>query len=561
MTDRDDLVARPAKLLADHGGVQLTAAAQPLELVPTANDDRVVSGLVLPYGPVGYTSVGPVRVSGPERVAIPDDLSRVKLMDYHQTPAVAIGYCTGIRQTPEGLRASFTVARTPFGDAALLDINERVRDGLSVELGAIDVRGDELLAGQLLAVALVPIPAWEGARHDGLAAAREDGTTTTTTKGTPMTPEQRARLAELVSMNARTSEEEAEFAELVRLLATAPDPDAEAEPDTELAAGHVQPPAPAPARVPEGIPNGPASPGRSGTRTNPRPVRELYAAMSRVLTGHSRPHLEAALSDITRSDNVWVSGTDYDGQLWSGLEYVRRFVALTTPGPLTNYKGTGWRWKVKPEVADYAGDKAAVPSNEPETEATEWNAARLAGAHDIDRKFWDFGDTEFIAAYYAAMTESYAVKSDTRALNAIKAVAAANTLVTGSTSLFGAAARAAAKVMTATGGVQPDYFLVAEADLLGLVDGNMTDLPNGQLLEAFGVSPEKFIVAPGITAHTVQAGVRQAVRYRELGSSPIRVETINIANGGIDGGVFGYTATETVHAGGVQRASWVDPTP
>lgn len=542
-------------LTADHAGVQLTAAAAPVEL-----DDRTVSGLVLPYGAehVGHTSVGPVWTL-PGRIAVPDDLSRVKLMDYHQTPAVAIGYCTALRETPEGLRASFHVAATPAGDAALTEIREHVRDGLSVELGAIDVQGTELVAGYLLGVALVPIPAWENARHDGLAAARAEGTQ----QEDGMTPEQRARLAELLAMNSRTAEEEGEYLDLVRLLATSQDPadatDTSAE-QPALAAARLEAAtarleamyaAQQPAQVPAGAPGG-------GRAPQQRDVRELYAAMARVLTGTSRPELEAALQDITSTANIWTTQTGYDGQLWDGLEYTRRYVDLVTTGEqLRSYKGTGWRWVTKPAVADYAGDKAAVPSNLPETEATEWNAARLAGAHDIDRKYFDFGDTEFIAAYYKAMTESYAMQSDDKVRAFVLAMAAANTAVAGATTIWGAAIRAANAVMDATGGVQPDYFLVSQADMISLADGTTADsAPVPELLDVFGVSSDKFRITPGVAAGTVVGGIKQAARFRELGSSPIRVETINIVNGGIDGGVFGYYALEAVADGGVQRATF-----
>lgn len=540
-------------LLAAHHD-QLHAAAAPLEL---ADADRIVSGLVLPYGPVGYTSVGPVRVPGPDRIAIPEDLTRVKLMDYHQPDKpVAIGYCTGIRHTPEGLRASFYVAQTPAGDAALAEVRGKVRDGLSVELGAIDIDGDELTTGQLLGVALVPIPAWDDARHDGLAAARGEGTTTTT-GGDSMTPEERARLAELIAKNSRTDEEEAEFSALVRKLATSPDQPADqppADPGTQLAAGRTDPPparTPSPAAAPAGIPGGPQSTAAA------RPVRELFAAMSRVLTGTSRPELEAALSDITSTANIWTTQTAYDGELWSGLDYVRRYVELVTTGQLTSYKGTGWRWVVKPAVADYAGDKAAVPSNAPTTEATTWTAARLAGAHDIDRKFIDFGDTEFIAAYYRAMTESYAMQSDDKVRAFLLAMGAANTAVTGATDIWGAAIRAADAVMTGTNGLQPDWFLVSQADMIALADTETASTaPEPQLLEVFGVDPGKFRITPGVAAGTVIGGVKQAAKFRELGSSPIRVETINITNGGIDGGVFGYYSLEAVADDGVQRATF-----
>lgn len=532
---------------------QLTAAAVPLELA--TEDDRVVSGLVLPYGPVGYTSVGPVRVPDATRVAIPEELSRVKLMDYHQTPPVAIGYCTAIRQTPEGLRASFRVASTPMGDAALAEVRERVRDGLSVELGAIDLDGEELTAGQLLGVALVPIPAWDDARHDGLAAARSEGNTTTT-EGQGMPKEQLARLAELLAMNSRSPEEEGEYLDLVRQLATSQDPQQADQQDSggqQLAAAHAaQPLTPAPAMSPVGIPN------RRPEQPTQRPVRELFAAMSRVLSGTSRPELEAALADITNTANVWVAQDGYAGELWSGLDYVRKYVELVTTDTLTSYKGTGWRWVTKPAVADYAGDKAAVPSNAPVTEATSWTASRLAGAHDIDRKFYDFGDTEFIAAYYRAMTESYAMQSDDKVRAFLLAMAAANTAVTGATDIWGAAIRAADAVMTGTNGLQPDYFLVSQADMIALADTETASTaPEGQLLEVFGVDPGKFRITPGVAAGTVIGGVKQAAKFRELGSSPIRVETINLVNGGVDGGVFGYYALEAVADAGVQRATFV----
>lgn len=373
-----------------------------------------------------------------------------------------------------------------------------------------------------------------------------------------MTPEQRARLAELLAMNSRSADEEGEYLELVRLLATSNDtPADDSAPAPELAAARLAERVAVleAANTPATVPNG--APGSTAPRTQ-RDVRELYAAMSRVLTGHSRPELEAALADITNTANIWVAGTAYDGQLWDGLEYTRRFIPLVTTQPLTSYKGTGWRWVTKPEVADYAGDKAAVPSNVPETEATAWTAARLAGAHDIDRKFYDFGDTEFIAAYYAALTESYAKKSDDKVRAFLLAMAAANAAVAGATNIWGAAIRAANAVMDATDGVQPDYFLVAQADMIALADGTTTEtMPSSDLLEVFGVTADKFLITPGVAAGTVIGGIKQAARFRELGSSPIRVETINITNGGIDGGVFGYYSTEAVHDGGVQRATFV----
>lgn len=530
---------------------RLLAAAATVELVkpaPGTGEDRVVSGLVLPYGVPGHASIddkpATVVVPGPDQVRIPDDLRRVKLMDYHQRPPVAIGFCTAVRHTDEGLRASFRVANTPAADAAWLEITEGVRDGLSVELGGLRMDGQTLVAGDLLGVSLVPIPAWDIARHDGLAAALADEQPQE--RENRMNEEQRARLVELLSKNTRTPEEEAEFSQLVTLAATnqAPEENPD-EPAAELAAaaaGSVS--VSGTATAPAGLPSTP--------RPTSRNLSELFAAQSRVLSGVSRPDLEAALADITSTANIWAASNAYEGELWSGVEYRQRFIPLLTPGPLPSYKGSGWRWVVKPAVGDYAGDKAAVPSNSPTTEATEWTAARVAGAHDIDRKYWDFGDQEFIASYYRAMTEDVAVKLDAKARLKILAMAAANTAITGATTLFGAAARAAAAVEDAAGTV--DYILVNSADRLALMDLTTADVP--AFLAMFGVTPEKFVATTGVAAGTVIAGNRQSGRFRQLGEAPIRVETINLANGGIDGGVFAYYATETVLASGVQRATF-----
>lgn len=531
----------------------LTAAAQ----LATIGPDRIVSGLVLPYGPVGHTSIGPVVVPDATRIRIPDDLTRIKLMDYHQDPPVAVGVCTAVRHTDQGLRASFRVARTPAADAALLELSEGVRDGLSVELGDLELDGTELLAGHLLAVSLVPVPAWEDARHDGLAAARTTDPAptpaptpappTATEETSTMTEEQTTRLRELHAMNSRSPEDEAEYAELVT-LAVGTDAEVQAEPAAEAAAAPTALAAGrGPATVPAGLHRTPAS------QAHGRPIAELFAATARVLSGTSRPELEAALSDITSTANIWTAASSYDGQLWSGLEYKRRFVPLMTQGPLPSYKGNGWRWVTKPEVDDYAGDKAPVPSNVPVTEATEWEAARLAGAHDIDRKFFDFGDQEFISAYYDAMRESYAVQSDDKARAFI--LASAEALGASGTGLFRALATAGAAVAENTNGQVADYFLINAADQLDLIDIGTGDVP--AYLETFGVTPDKIVVTPGVTAGTVYAGTKQATKFRELAGSPIRVEAIHIDHGGVDGGLFGYYATELIFEGGVVSATFL----
>lgn len=519
--------------------------------VDTDVEARNMSGLLIPYGVVGHTSAGPVVVPGPGRIDIPEDLSRVKLVRDHPT-VDAFGHMTSVRDTPDGLRGAFRVGRTPLGDTALLEASEKVRDAFSVELTDLELTNSgELVRGRLKAVATPIVPAWADARADGLAASQH----TRTTEGHTMTEEERARLQALLATSASERTEE-EAAELRALLAKADedagpgdesgDEEETGEETGEVHASHRD----APARVRRQTPA--RVPGRRRTRS----LQDLYAAMANAYSHRNNPaELQAALADITGTANIWTSPDEYGGLLWEGVEYTRRYVPLMLPGDLPSYKGTGWRWVVTPAVADYAGDKTAVPSNAATTEEVTWQAARLAGAHDIDRKFMDFGDSEFIESYFQQMRESYAIKSDDKA----RAWILANAVAAGAagTTIWHAAAKSAQAVFDATGGLTPDYILVNSADTFGLLDTPAADFPSQDVLDMFGVTSDKFMVTPGVTAGTVVSGVRQAGRFRELSGSPIRVEALDIAKGGVNGGVFGYYATQEAFEGGIQSATFV----
>lgn len=560
-------------------GVTRTVTVATPELT-AAPGTRLITGMVLPYGEVGYTSVGPL-VAGPRSVRLPAELSQVKLMDGHQQPPVAVGYAVAARDTPDGLSMDFHVPEGPEGDRALMragrpqDGQPGLDDALSVELSELELDGSNpprILDGYLDAVAQLPIPAFRRARVASVLASLHP----TDGRNPRMTPEQRARLAELLGMNQRTPEQETEFQQLTQLAVNevtqdAPQQQAQppATPEQAAAGGDVQLTASGlqalvaglvgqqPAAVQAGlnVPGGLAAvpsgvPG--GQSTQPRPLSDLYASMARVLRGESRPDAEAALTDITQGGNPMVTPDQYAGQLWSGIDYTRRFVQLMASGTLTSWKGTGWRWVTPPEVDDYAGDKAAVPSNAVDTEDEPWTAARLAGAHDIDRKFRDFGDEEFMAAYYHAMTMSYARKSDRKARLFLVANATAGAAITGN--LLKAAATVAQRVEDATDGATADWIMVNNADKLALLDLNNDAVP--AFLAQYNIDPGKFIGTTDVPAGTVVAGNKNASEFKELPGSPIRVETVNIVNGGIDGGVFGYYATLLHEAAGLQKATF-----
>src|SRR5699024_12784067 len=85
-----------------------------------------------------------------------------------------VGYATAARSTDKGLEMTFKIGETADGDKALVDVQEGIRDALSVELIETRTSGDALTAGTLTAVALVPIPAFSEARVSEIYAALSD---------------------------------------------------------------------------------------------------------------------------------------------------------------------------------------------------------------------------------------------------------------------------------------------------------------------------------------------------------------------------------------------------
>lgn len=538
--------------------VRLVAKASPTS--------RTVTGLVIPWEEYGDTSAGRV-IAGQGSIRIPADLTRVKLVDMHQEPPRAIGYATQASDTSAGITMTFHVPETPEGDRALMEASEHLADAFSVELSQLQLDGDRITDSELNAVALLPVPAFASARVASVTAALSPQPAQ---EGMTMTEEQRARLRELLAMNARSPEQEQEFQQLVQLAAqdsTPPAPEGQAAPggeqqlaasaNPELVASIAQAlvaaqSGPTPMQFGGQLATAPGGLSVAGGQ-RPRPLQDLYAAMSRCFRGESKPQLEAALTSITQTANVYTTQDEYAGQLWQALNYTRRFVQLLQSGDLKSYKGNGWKWGVAPVVAAYAGDKAAVPSNAPTTVNVPWTASRLAGAHDLDRKFRDFGDDEFFQAYYEAMTLSYAMLSDQAARDFVIASATAGAAVTGG--LLVGVAKVVARLNVAINDAGADYVLVNDQDKIGLLSTTAASVP--AFLEDFvNIKPGQFIGTPSVAAGTIIAGNKNAGQFKELPGSPIRAEVVDMVNGGVDGGVFGYYATILNMPTAIQKAAW-----
>ena len=508
---------------------------------------RTVTGLVVPWNTPGRTSAGPVSVAE-GAVKLPADLGRVKLLRDHSDTAnfSPVGYATAAEVTDEGLKMSFRIAEGDDGDAALADVKNRVRDALSVELVDTKVTNGTLKSGNLTAVALVPIPAFAEARVEMLTAAATD----------PADDEDDDELDQDVE-DDETVDPVDDDAELVietdeQLETTDPETDPvedDEDDETEKETNNMGPKKNklAAARVP------------SGLKVNQKPALTFSQAVETIAnmrTGNASPELTAALADITRSANPAVSAPQWLGELWEGSEYQREIIPTMTNKPLTKLKAVGWRWTQKPEIEDYAGDKAEIPTNEVATEPVETTANRMAVGHDIDRAYFDFNETEFLEGFFRARTIDYAMKSDAKAAAFLNTSASTGTTVATEPDLLHAAASARLVVKRQVR-VEPSAYLVHPNSLFGLFD--ITQLDNPAYLDLLGVKPERFIATDLVPENEVIAYAKESVTWFELPGSPIRVDAERIDLGGRDSAVFAYWATLLNNQSGIVRVPFGEP--
>ena len=153
------------------------------EIQAADTERRIVSGLVAPYGEVGYTSAGPV-VFERGSIAIPD-ATKIKLLSQHQQDK-PVGRAISFNEANNGVYGSFKLSSSTRGQDALVLAQENLVSGLSVgvDVTASKPMGDYLLvtAAVLKEVSLVESPAFTSASVDEIMAARAAIEAATSTK-------------------------------------------------------------------------------------------------------------------------------------------------------------------------------------------------------------------------------------------------------------------------------------------------------------------------------------------------------------------------------------------
>lgn len=488
-----------------------------LETAPpmvVAESARTITGRILPWGEFGATNNGPLKFPAGS-INVPESVEQVKLLAGHSPAGVAVGHATSIEAKDDGLWGTFKIGSHDAGNDALLQASEKTVDAFSIEAYGIERNGTTVTNAYLSAVALVPNPAFAGARVSQVTAERGDDT------GDP---------AETEETNETT---------------TPPNEDSEPEStETEKEETEMN------KRLTPGTLPGDA---QTETTTEHFSLNGAIDYLTAVVSGQRPDVAHAELTDITDAGTINRTAPQWLGELWSGVTYERRIVPLMTQKPLTSRKAVGYRWVTKPGVEKYAGNKTDIPSKPAEIEPVERDSERWAGGNDLDRAFWDFNEREFLAAYWAAMAESYAYETD---LDALKF------LIDNATEIDGTATNVQSAVSRGSLAIDnrlrtpATFAIINPADLEQVLSLSTMDAPRYLGIAGTITDPSKWTTSEDVPAGQAIIGTKAAATHFELAGSPLRVEAEHIAKGGRDAALFGYTAKMLNRPEGLVKVSF-----
>lgn len=504
----------------------------------TASDGRTLKGTLLPYGEVGYPGSHGKLTCSRGSLLTPLDPSQV-ILNIEHDQAQPVGHALTISDSPDGISAEWSIAAGTAGDAALNAARAGHFVGFSIEVDNPVIQDQTLIAGIITGAALTAAPAYQSA-------------TLTASKGTQtmaLTPEEIQQIADAIAAVLNTA---APTDTGQQTAAIAADQVAAVVEQIDPGVGdETQPVATAKIPVKASAPHLIASDKRKMMD-----AKTLFKTLAAAGGGDRR--VMASLADVVPANILGIELPQFVGELWNGKRYQRRIIPAFNHEALDAFKIQGWRWVTRPTVAKYGGNKTEIPTGPLKTEQVELLAQRIAGGHDIDRKFRDFGNTSFWDAYFKAMTDSYAEVSDAEVLAEV--LAAAPTVELGSPREgiapgIQALIRGIMSILTTTNQVPDNAFLSPDIfedmmytrrdDSLAYIEMAM-GFENGKLRE-FTFTPDA-----QMTPGTVLVSAKDAVTVHELGGeAPIRVEALDIAHGGIDDAVFGYYAVNVHDAHGL----------
>lgn len=531
------------------GQVTFDASAAP----PAEEWDGIVTGTITAYG-VYIPSHGTILEAGSLEPRQP--LDRVKLMRDHDH-AQPLGYMLSIDSGAE--EATFQVAPGER-ERVLQEINDKLRDGMSVGITILEYEIDDdwvlhVIRAVLNEVSLCALPAIVEAGVTSVAAALA------TQRNKENRTMNREQLAAALAAGSITQEQhDAALAALETLATPAPTVTPAPRVPEELAAG------------PELLTEQPASPARTTSRG-----LSLHEVTSRLRAAANSGDHEAfrrtlnevnqaafAIADVVPADDAGAAflRPDWQGEAWRNDDNRRPWIdAFGTPASLDSIKGEGWEWDDEPEVAEHAGNKTEVASNEISTAPKEWTAFRIAAGWDVDRVFEDFAAGTFWDSFWRATMRSYKTKSNAGIRTRLLALASAptGTVTTGGVK---AVLKQVIKDVRPFGKV--NRIFLGDDLFEELEDLDTQNLPLWLKSAVVGVDVtegqaninELRILNDGTLADKQVVGFdSRAALVRE--KAPFRLQAIDLAHGGIDVGLYSYLRLDDYDTRAIVKRTYV----
>ncbi|QDZ14766.1 hypothetical protein [Humibacter ginsenosidimutans] len=557
-----------------------------------SGEDLTATGRLVPYGVESRSSLGTFTFSAGD-IALPSDVTGMSLNVEHKRENV-IGAFSRVWEQSDGVYSSFKFANTPAGRRAYQDAKSGKRKNLSAEVANVRIRGGKALPGAVLfAGAVVEHPAFDGATllaaddtetsghyeseyvdENGVTWRRvEDSTTTTSADGTSTTTE--------TTVTNTVEEPDDNPAEPVEETD-------EEDPEEETimanaAPGNVRPVA---STLLAGAPT-----GNTPTKEPVVDLGSVFASMATIKAGTSNDPayqdattLLAALSDITVEKAGGLTGANsgilqpaWVGRLWQGRRYQRKYLDLLTHlyggiqlGGRKGFKlaqGTAL-------VTQWAGNKAAIGSGTASTSLTSSTRQAYGYAADIAQEWYDLeGGAEVLQAFFEGVVDSYAKITDEDALSSVflaasKSAAALDRLVAPDTypsvdghdyegamgmviqgieAVYDADDTASFSIVNPAAWKQLLYTakdLVPEYVSFGIGAGTGDANADGKV--TIVKAADSFFAGLDATKPQVIVGAKAAIEFREQGETPIQIDALNIAQGGVDKAVIGYLETFVV---------------
>lgn len=504
---------------------------------------KSLRGLLVPYGEIGQNAKGEYVFSA----GTIESGESIPLKFAHPGSTgsdVVLGHSTLLEETEAGLVATFEIDdSTTHGKALLADYAKGLKKSLSAEFSAVKREGSKVLSAALSGAATVVLGGFSSAAFFGLEEiAAEDF------------PEDReaALQASIAQAQAVLDGIGATLAQIELITQTPVDTEST---DTETPTN----PEPETAEQEEDTVAIATVPNTLVTESSTKEelaLNSVFNLVARAKAGDESA--EFALSDIKISGTgalpiAGVLQPSWLGQLWQGRTYARRYMSLIRNGEIKSIDEKGFTLDQGTAlVQEWAGNKANIPSGTASTAIRSAVLQKWAYGADIAREFFDLpGGEEVMDAFLRGLAESYAKVTDQWTLAQLVAgvgsTQAAATYPAGYSAVFGQLIQGAEAVEDA--GDTPTFAILNQKawDLFKYT-------PKDEVPEfikfAFNLGGDATGAAPrvvkGLTGivntPSVIVGSSAAAHVNEKsGASPLFLDALDIARGGVDKAVVGYT--------------------